>query len=887
MSIKQLASVLARYMKDSRTRQRLNLFAAPGLCDPLLSEIDYEGAPIDYTAGLINACVKRGVDGKRFLEGLVQEICQGADLDYQELSALIDALFIDTTTAPLPAPNPHLRDYLFIAYHHTDREWVERLAGDLRNKGGHTTWIDFEGIRGGDVWRQAIRRGIRAAGVVLVVLSPEAVRSEWVKVEIQTAREYGKRVIPLLHSPVSDAGRAALGVEDLQYRDFTGDYTRAFTVLLGDLPKPAYGVPGHCQRLAARLDNMSWGIERYIQEEAWQLPIDASPYEGGVGKGEPENLIVRLWQSHRTIVLGEPGMGKTVAVERLAWELARNEPPIVPVLVKLLEYEGGPLLEWVRRSLRSTDEIKLRSVEETRQFLEDSPFDCYFLFDGLNEVRPACRASLESEINKLAPEFARHRLVITSRVEDESWRRLRRGSGSYDTLLIKSIRPAQAQQYLAAHLGAQESEVLWGKLDPRMRNLTATPLLLWFIKETWRKARRWSQPDEIRLPENRAELYRDFIAEMLAREEERRHDETTVPQPSQMRALEQLALEMQVGHVQKQLPEPTPSHAPPDEGVLKISHEKALDVLGGDENLLQTLLRSSLLRHTKPQQIGFAPHQTIQEHFAACALKDEIMHEAREGWLARRVRRVVNPERLRWLDYAADSWWTETFIQLAGLVSEADSNTLARAVAEVNPWLALWCVEEGRKVDKATRRAIEARSIALVHSDQVEDRRRAAQALAKLQKGPRVLEPLAILAADADDEVGEIALDAIKTVHGAAASYLIAQLGNLNVTPPARLRIGRALAEIGDPRKGVGLRADGLPDIDWVTIPAGEFIYQDDKRLRLEAFDIARYPITYAQFQAFIDAPGGFGDDVWWEGLARREAQPGEQYFKYANHPRE
>jgi formylglycine-generating enzyme required for sulfatase activity len=107
---------------------------------------------------------------------------------------------------------------------------------------------------------------------------------------------------------------------------------------------------------------------------------------------------------------------------------------------------------------------------------------------------------------------------------------------------------------------------------------------------------------------------------------------------------------------------------------------------------------------------------------------------------------------------------------------------------------------------------------------------------------------------------------------------------------------------VGDPRRGVGLRADGLPDIGWVFIPdkepetgQREFIYGDNSEGNLEkrtepGFWIARYPITYRQFQAFLDAPDGFRNDEWWRGLAahpkhRREA--GEQWFKYRNHPRE
>ncbi|MBZ0307086.1 MAG: formylglycine-generating enzyme family protein, partial [Anaerolineae bacterium] len=69
------------------------------------------------------------------------------------------------------------------------------------------------------------------------------------------------------------------------------------------------------------------------------------------------------------------------------------------------------------------------------------------------------------------------------------------------------------------------------------------------------------------------------------------------------------------------------------------------------------------------------------------------------------------------------------------------------------------------------------------------------------------------------------------------------------------------------------------------------FLYGEDKEpLELPGFYIAKYPITYAQFQTFIDSKDGFYDSRWWEGLAAdadHRKQPGDQQWKIANHPRE
>lgn len=116
------------------------------------------------------------------------------------------------------------------------------------------------------------------------------------------------------------------------------------------------------------------------------------------------------------------------------------------------------------------------------------------------------------------------------------------------------------------------------------------------------------------------------------------------------------------------------------------------------------------------------------------------------------------------------------------------------------------------------------------------------------------------------------------------------------LAPPERAQCGMALGQLGDTRRGVGLNDQGLPDIDWVEIPAGDFIFGDESEnngpetLTLPTFYMARYPITYRQFQAFIDAEDGFHTPDWWKGLAAYDdhrSAPGEQAFKYSNHPRD
>ena len=73
-----------------------------------------------------------------------------------------------------------------------------------------------------------------------------------------------------------------------------------------------------------------------------------------------------------------------------------------------------------------------------------------------------------------------------------------------------------------------------------------------------------------------------------------------------------------------------------------------------------------------------------------------------------------------------------------------------------------------------------------------------------------------------------------------------------------------------------------LPGIDWVKIPAGDFIYQDGASRSLPTFYMARDPITNIRYQAFIDA-GAYDDERWWQGLVH--TQPEESRWPEPERP--
>ena len=110
------------------------------------------------------------------------------------------------------------------------------------------------------------------------------------------------------------------------------------------------------------------------------------------------------------------------------------------------------------------------------------------------------------------------------------------------------------------------------------------------------------------------------------------------------------------------------------------------------------------------------------------------------------------------------------------------------------------------------------------------------------------------------------------------------------------------MAYLGDPRPGVGLRPDGVPDIVWCEVPVGPFVMgsQEDWRkeeierliygkempqhtLDLPAFRISRFLVTNAQYRIFIET-GGYQEASYWPEAVKasywREGQVKRRFVK-------
>ncbi len=118
---------------------------------------------------------------------------------------------------------------------------------------------------------------------------------------------------------------------------------------------------------------------------------------------------------------------------------------------------------------------------------------------------------------------------------------------------------------------------------------------------------------------------------------------------------------------------------------------------------------------------------------------------------------------------------------------------------------------------------------------------------------------------------------------------LLRKVADPRTTHMQRRDIGDRLSVIGDTRPGIGVREDGTPDIVWLPVAPGGEIEIEEQSYSVQPFYIAQYPVTYAQYEAFVNAPDGYYNLQWWEGMPK-EYQPqklDEQAMKSWNNPRD
>ncbi len=784
------------------------------------------------------------------------------------------------TSNSLPQNIATPRPTVFISYAHQDAAFANRLIADL-DANGHACWIDSSSIKGGDEWMMTIAEGISDSYAFVVIVTQKALESRWVRDEILWARNEGKPIIPLILENVFRDKRFFLLNSFQGVTLLDSDYDAALAKLLGALPAPTFPRIEPDWRRKAELAYLNrLRLEDLLNAEKYTpmggsseqrqsrvemravfelLPMtkDRQLHSPGREPKRFENAVEEIRRIRRAVLLGEPGGGKTTTIWKLAADLvaeaAQDREAPIPLLIRLGRWTDAdqPLNDFIASQLGDLGAALDLLLAEKRAAL---------LLDGLNELPAGQRGVKYPQVRRLIEQHPALLAVVSCRELDYT------DDLGFDRINITPLDPLRIREFTGRYLGAEKGEALFWKLagertrgyyDSFIEKFGQSREAIFWLSDHLPNDLKWTYdwdteneyghwPKWIKLREEPSSLMvlarNPYILLMLTSVFAEQQGELPENRGELFRLFVETLLK------REKVPEDEQTSL--TDGLAKIAYEMQIRRAGGDasdaltvlskdavdailsgqdggERLLYLAGSASILN--VGEQVRFT-HQLLQEYFAAKFMDIEI-----------------SAGRLKASDiWPTDRWWERTnweeaAILLAGLYSD-DCSRVVEWVAEANPEVAAQCVVRGgAALAEATRERLRSKWI------------------------PRLTD----LKRDPDAK--------------------------------ARAAVGRALGLTGwDNRKGVGIgrAANGvaLPDIDWVEIPEGEFQYGDasqgaakPQKLTLPTFHISRYPVTHAQFQTFLDDPEGFADPRWFDGLAASEddRRMDEQYFKFANHPRE
>lgn len=173
----------------------------------------------------------------------------GKNLTWPKIRAIAFGLGVDPEALILPDEpglDPQLRESdtgssqpgvvieinVFISHSSADQGFVEQTLIPLLKKNGIEPWYSKNDIRTGDAWERKIVQSLETCNWFLVVMSPNAAKSDWVKTEVDWAiQNRAGRLVPVMISSC-ESQSIHLQLRRLQHVDFRQDITTATRKLL-------------------------------------------------------------------------------------------------------------------------------------------------------------------------------------------------------------------------------------------------------------------------------------------------------------------------------------------------------------------------------------------------------------------------------------------------------------------------------------------------------------------------------------------------------------------------------------------------------------------------------------------------------------------------------
>jgi hypothetical protein len=85
---------------------------------------------------------------------------------------------------------------VFISHSHKDDELVRDLARRLRDAGLKPV-VELAQLPAGTEWKRTVREQIRTADALLILVTPAALRSDWMMTELGMAEGFDRVIVPV------------------------------------------------------------------------------------------------------------------------------------------------------------------------------------------------------------------------------------------------------------------------------------------------------------------------------------------------------------------------------------------------------------------------------------------------------------------------------------------------------------------------------------------------------------------------------------------------------------------------------------------------------------------------------------------------------------------
>jgi NACHT domain len=398
------------------------------------------------------------------------------------------------------------------------------------------------------------------------------------------------------------------------------------------------------------------------------------------------------------VLVGEPGSGKTTALQALADTLAREletsldrlqigQRQYLPVYVWLPRFDpvGDTPSDRIGELLYSAFQRVMTVDDETAKTILHR-FRLALLLDGLNEMSEAHVDSFLDDLATFLREHGDHVVVIASRTQRFEGRlRIR----PFHVLQMLELEyPDGVRQFLSGHLNGLGVRQVMTRLDENMplRRLALNPLLLHMMVLIYLH--------EEELPASRGHLLDRIARGLLGQwEPDVRGSGVVGPGGEDCRECRHVLLR-HLGYAMKRQGLQLPAEAvkeifdtAADPSIHDRSHREwgraSRSHLPADWNdLIDEFVRARLLlRDSRSGPIRFW-HQTIQEYFAACYVRDTL-----------RVR-FEEPQQLdvNLRPYIRDRAWHEILAIVAGLLEEEEARSFIDRLWSRDRLLAAMCL---------------------------------------------------------------------------------------------------------------------------------------------------------------------------------------------------